>query len=94
MVGQIDGDNYSNHAGDKDGQHKQDLIFDGYIGSSEPPMICPVSVPGSAISPSTDMVAIWGLKALRMAERIKGRMASLRLAPLAMQYLMQSYTLK
>ena len=46
-----------------------------------PPKICPVIVPGRAISPMTAIDAIVGLNDLMRASRMKGVRASLGAAP-------------
>ena len=50
---------------------------------SEPPRICPVIVPGRAMSPITAIEAIVGLNDFIKASRIKGERASWAVAPLA-----------
>ena len=50
---------------------------------SEPPRICPVIVPGRAMSPITAIEAMVGLKNLMRASRMKGVRASWAEAPLA-----------
>ena len=50
-----------------------------------PPKICPVIVPGRAISPMTAIDAIVGLNDLMRASRMKGVRASLGDAPFPQQ---------